>query len=118
MTRRQAMKDRLAKLFDSGVDAILCPLDPVVAFPHSQDLAPTERMIDVDGQSVPYMSLLTWIALATVLHNPAMAVPAGQSASGLPIGVQLIGHWHGEGRLFDLALALEEVRGGFNPPTR
>jgi amidase len=116
MVKRQEMKDRLAQFFGSGIDLILCPLGPVAAFKHSQDLSPTARMLDVDGASVPYMSLLTWIALATTLHNPAMAVPAGQTASGLPVGVQLVGPWHREDRLFDFASVLEDELGGFKPP--
>jgi amidase len=116
MTRRQALKDRMAAVFASGVDAILSPLGPVPAFPHTQDLPPTERTIDVDGRTVPYMSLLTWIALATALHLPAMAVPAGRNGGGLPIGVQVIGPWHREDRLFDFAAVLEEDLGGFNAP--
>ena len=116
MTVRQAMKDKFAAMFDSGIAAVLCPLDPVVAFRHAQDLPPTERSIDVDGADVPYMSLLAWIALATALHNPAMAVPVGRNAEGLPIGVQLVGRWNGEDRLFDLAAALEDELGGFTAP--
>jgi amidase len=116
MTKRQAMKDKLAIFFDGGVDVILCPLGPVPAFKHSQDLPPTERTLEVDGATVPYMSLLTWIALATALHLPAMAIPAGQNTAGIPIGVQMIGPWHSEDRLFDFAYALEEDLGGFKPP--
>src|SRR5580704_7408658 len=101
LSQRQAMKDKLATFFDSGVDAILCPLGPIPAFEHSQLLPQLARTLDVDGATVPYMSLLAWIALATALHLPAMAVPVGQNAKGLPIGVQLIGPWHGEDRLFD-----------------
>jgi amidase len=116
MARRQTMKDGMADFFGSGVDAILCPLGPVPAFRHSQALPPTERTIEVDSVTVPYMTLLTWIALASALHMPAMAVPAGQNAMGLPIGVQLVGAWNCEDRLFDFAHVLEEELGGFKPP--
>ncbi len=116
MTTRQAMKDKLAALFDSEIDAILCPLDSIVAFAHAQNLPPMARSIEVDAESVPYMSLMTWIALATALHNPAVAAPAGQNKNGLPIGVQLVGRWHGEDDLFDLAMTLEEELGGFSAP--
>jgi amidase len=91
MARRKALKEMLAEFFAGDIDAILCPISPVPAFEHSQSLPPLERTFDVDGAVVPYMTMLTWISLATALHAPAMAVPAGQSVSGLPIGVQLIG---------------------------
>jgi amidase len=58
--------------------------------------------------------MLNWIALATALHGPALAVPAGRTKAGLPVGVQLIGP--SEDRLFDYAHVLEERLGGFSPP--
>ena len=73
------------------------------------------RSITVNGKPVPYMSMLNWIALATSLHAPALAVPAGQ-ADGLPVGVQLVGPEGSEDRLFALAAALEDAMGGFSPP--
>jgi amidase len=113
---RQKQKDALAAFFAQGWDAILMPISPVTAFQHNQEGAFAERVLDVDGHSVPYPSLLNWIALATTLNTPAIAVPAGQTKSGLPIGVQLVGPWHGEDRLFDLAGGIEQELGGFSPP--
>lgn len=113
---RQKQRNALTSLFDDGYDAILMPITPVVAFPHNQQGSFADRLIAVDGQSVPYGSLLNWIALATSLHLPALAVQAGQTAAGLPVGVQLVGRLHGEDRLFDLAAALESELGGFRPP--
>jgi amidase len=60
--------------------------------------------------------MLGWIALATALHLPALAVPAGRSGNGMPVGVQIVGPLNGEARLFDLAGAVEEGSGGFTPP--
>ena len=71
ISRRKALKDRLAEFFAKDIDAILCPIAPVPAFEHLQKLPPLERTLDVDGTTVPYMSMLTWIALATALHAPA-----------------------------------------------
>ncbi|HTO41382.1 MAG TPA: amidase family protein, partial [Rhizomicrobium sp.] len=113
---RQKQRDALTSLFDEGYDAILMPITPVVAFPHTQQGSFNDRVIEVDGQSVPYGSLLNWIALATSLHLPALAVQAGQNSAGLPVGVQLVGRLHGEDRLFDLAAVLESELGGFRPP--
>jgi Asp-tRNA(Asn)/Glu-tRNA(Gln) amidotransferase A subunit family amidase len=67
--------------------------------------------------TVPYITMLCWISLATAMHGPALAVPAGRTDSGLPTGVQLVGPCHGEDRLFDLAAAIEEGLGGFRPPS-
>jgi amidase len=60
--------------------------------------------------------MLDWIAFATALHLPATTVPAGPSASGLPIGVQLIGPPGGDGRTLSIAQAIDENVRGFVPP--
>ncbi|MBW8483706.1 amidase [Actinomadura sp. PM05-2] len=46
-----------------------------------------------------------------VLGWPGMSVPAGLSASGLPIGAQLLGHDSDEATLISLAAQLEAVEG-------
>jgi amidase len=114
MTKRQAMKDTLAAFHASGWDIILSPISPVPAFPHDHSQPQMARALDMDGTKIPYMTMLNWIALATALHGPALAVPAGRTKAGLPVGVQLIGP--SEDRLFDYAHVLEERLGGFNPP--
>jgi amidase len=112
---RQKLQDRMAEFF-RDYDAILMPVAPVVAFPHDQSEPFFARKLAVDGDSVSYMTMLCWIALATVLHLPALAFPAGPNAAGLPVGAQLVGPLHGEDRLFDLAVAAEEALGPFPPP--
>jgi amidase len=114
--RRQKQKDSLAKFFEDTADVILMPISPVTAFAHMQDGTFSDRKLDVDGQAAPYSSLLWWIALATSLHAPALAIQAGRIASGMPVGVQLVGRWNGESRLFDVGEALEEQTGGFEAP--
>ena len=92
------------------------PVAPVVAFPHDHSEPFLGRRLQVDGETVSYMSMLCWIALATVLHSPAIAMSAGPNTWGLPVGVQLVGPVNGEDRLLDLAAAAEEVLGGFQAP--
>jgi len=112
---RAAQKDRM-EIFFADCDAILMPITPVPAFPHDHSDPINARMLAMDGAHIPYMSALDWIALATSLHLPALAIQAGQTEDGLPVGVQLVGPEGGEDRLFDLAAAAEEVLGGFAPP--
>ena len=116
MAKRQMLKDRLAEFFGESWDMIVMPISMVPSFKHLQEPGFNERVLDVDGQTVPYMNLLNWISPATALHAPALAVQAGQTSQGLPVGVQLVGPWNGEDRLFDFAAAVEEGLGGFRPP--
>jgi amidase len=60
--------------------------------------------------------MLNWISLATALHLPATAIPAGATAFGLPVGVQLIGPLNSDGRMLALAQAIEENVRGFTAP--
>jgi len=114
--RRTGLKDALKGFFSDGWDAILMPISPVTAFRHIHEPGFNERTLDVDGKAVPYSSMLNWIAPATALHAPALAVPAGRTSSGLPVGVQIVGAWHTEDRLFDIGAAIEDALGGFTPP--
>lgn len=43
--------------------------------------------------------------------HPAMSVPAGLTADGLPVGLQLVGGWHAEAALLDAAAAVESALG-------
>ena len=112
---RQALKDRMAEFFKS-CDAILMPIAPVTAFKHDHSEPFNARGLEMDGGTIPYVTMLGWIALATALHLPSVAVPAGRTKAGMPVGVQIVGPLNGEARLFDFAGAVEESLGGFSPP--
>jgi len=49
--------------------------------------------------------------MASVTGHPALAVPAGFSASGLPFGLQLVGRYFDEATLFRIAAAFEAAAG-------
>lgn len=44
--------------------------------------------------------------------NPALTVPAGTGAHGLPVGLQLIGRHFEEERIYQAAFAFEGAQGG------
>ena len=114
---RARLRHEVAGVF-SRFDAILAPITPIVAFPHDHRPFGKRRLVSSDGKAMPYTSMLNWISLATALHLPATAIPAGPAASGLPVGVQLIGPLNGDARMLALAQAIEEnVRGFIAPET-
>jgi aspartyl-tRNA(Asn)/glutamyl-tRNA(Gln) amidotransferase subunit A len=43
--------------------------------------------------------------------HPALSLPCGTSVDGLPIGLQLVGRWHEDTYLLDVARRLEEIIG-------
>jgi amidase len=47
----------------------------------------------------------------TFMSNPAISVPAGFTASGLPVGVQIVGPHRGDWSVLQLAHAFEQATG-------
>ena len=58
-----------------------------------------------------YIDWLRFSFLATTTSLPAISVPAGFTASGMPVGIQLIGPPRGEARLLAVARAVEDAVG-------
>jgi Asp-tRNA(Asn)/Glu-tRNA(Gln) amidotransferase A subunit family amidase len=92
------------------VPVLLAPVSSVSAFAHRQRRYAT-RSKEI-GQFQAMMSA-TWVNL---LGLPAIALPFGLDADGLPVGVQLVGRPFEEELLLDLAVELEKVRGRFPAP--
>ncbi|MEU3600822.1 amidase [Streptomyces sp. NPDC006798] len=104
--------------FFAEFDAVVCPVMPTPAFPHTHHPGPMERMIDIDGAEYPYFDQLVWAGTATMPGLPATAVPAGRSPEGLPVGAQIIGPMFEDRTPLMLAELLEREMGGFRPPER
>ena len=100
--KAQKVRRRIADDFDQAfqtVDALLTPTAPSAAF------ALGDRNAD------PVAMYLNDVFTVTVnlAGLPAISVPAGLDADGLPLGLQLIGRALDEGSLFSLAGALERA---------
>ena len=81
--------------------AILLPTAPQAAFSHA-DRAPANQA--------------DFTCLASVAGLPAISIPAGQIADGLPIGVQIIGAAGNEAGLFTLARTLDSQLNAYRAP--
>ena len=97
-------------------DVLIAPVACVTAFPHDHAPFSNRRLALSDGRAIDYGAMLNWISMATACGLPATAFPAGPSASGLPVGVQIIGPRGGDARVLSVAQAIEEALGGFVPP--
>ncbi len=102
---RTLMRRRLAALF-AEVDAIAWPTIPAVAPPLESPLVELPS-----GTLTADQANVRGAALANLTGIPAISVPVGLSADGLPIALQLQGAWGRDGLLLDAAEALERANG-------
>ena len=98
------------ELFES-VDCVLAPVSPVEPFPHATEIPYGKRTLSVNGEELPYGNQLFWAGLATMPLLPALAMPAGRTPGGLPIGMQLIGPAHSDHRLLSMGEEITSVLG-------
>lgn len=104
LTRRREIEFELANLF-GRVDVVLTPMSAMPAFA-AEGPMPTE----VAGQKVPRGGAVPFAMLANLYGLPACSVPAGRSASGLPIALQIVGPRHADHVVLRLARILEQAR--------
>jgi len=92
------------------VPLILSPVCGVPAFRHR------ERKWKTDSRPIGLFEAMMPVTPWNLLGMPAVTIPFGMSADGLPIGVQLIGRPYEEERILQVAARLEEARGAFPGP--
>lgn len=112
---RAQLRDQALAAF-KRFDLILAPVTAVTAFPHDHRPFQQRELKLSTGKAIIYTCMLNWIALATACHLPATCVPAGLTAAGLPVGVQLIGPPGADALTLAAAEAFEVVRGFVKPP--
>jgi amidase len=84
------LRRRWAKLFER-FDVVLAPPFGVAAFPHDNTDDWSKRSLTINGHETPYGQQTGWPGVATYPGLPATVAPLGKTASGLPVGVQIIG---------------------------
>jgi amidase len=112
---RQSMRRRWADWF-RDYDALLCPVMPMVAFPHNHHGTINDRVVTINGQPRNQADTLAWTGLIGVVYLPSTVVPVGRTAGGLPIGVQIVGPYLEDRTALFLAARLAELAGGYEPP--
>jgi aspartyl-tRNA(Asn)/glutamyl-tRNA(Gln) amidotransferase subunit A len=90
-----------------GIDAIVTPTSPTVAFPIGDKAADPLAMYACDLLTIP----------SCLAGLPGLSIPCGLS-EGLPVGLQLIGPQFGENGLFRIGHALEQAIGFDTVPER
>ncbi|MYC34912.1 MAG: Asp-tRNA(Asn)/Glu-tRNA(Gln) amidotransferase subunit GatA [Chloroflexi bacterium] len=94
---RTLIREDFTRAFE-GVDALVAPVSPIVAFPIGERTDDPVRMYLVDVYTLP----------VNIAGLPAMSVPCGFS-DGLPVGLQLIGPHLAESRLLNIAHAYQQA---------
>lgn len=97
---RTTLINQFNRLFET-YDYLIMPTAPTPAFGIGENSNDPVKMYLADVMTVP----------ASLAGLPAMSVPAGQSESGLPIGVQIIGKARDDAGVIALAAQMEDVHG-------
>jgi amidase len=104
--------------FFTRFDVLLAPVAATAAFPHDHNPNRDERVVNVNGRSVPYAEQLFFAGLASLSYLPATAAPIGLTAEGLPAGLQIIGPEGEDPTTIEFARLLAAEIGGFVPPPK
>jgi len=95
-------------------DALICPSAIMTPFPAEW------RRVEQLGNHA-FESYIDWISITftlTLTACPIVAIPCGFTASGMPVGLQILGRPRGEAALLRIAAWCEEVLGAYGKTPR
>ena len=101
---RGMLYERVCRFFES-YDLLLCPA--AIVPPFDVDVRYVE---EVDG--VKFDNYVAWIGITfalTLTACPVLAVPAGFTASGLPVGLQVVGPQHADVAVLQAVAVIEDA---------
>lgn len=108
-----ALRDRLRGALlrqMENVPVLMLPACGVAAFEHRQ------RRYHTATKDIGLFEAMMPATLFNLVGFPAMVIPFGLDADGLPVGIQLVAAPYQEELLLELAIRLEEARGPFPAP--
>ena len=91
--------------FMGGYDLFLTPTLPCAAFDAGQDFPET-----IAGRPMTYLGWTAFTYPFNLTGQPAATVPAGFTADGLPVGLQIVGRFHDDVTVLQAAKAFESAR--------
>ena len=91
--------------FFERYEFLVLPTAQVLPFPVEQ-----QWVQEIDGRPMAdYLEWMTSCWLITVTGHPAVSVPCGFSAEGLPVGVQIVGRYRDDFGVLQLAYAFQQA---------
>jgi aspartyl-tRNA(Asn)/glutamyl-tRNA(Gln) amidotransferase subunit A len=68
--------------------------------------------ITINGEDAGDMrqSLVSYLNLFDLTGHPAVSIPCGFTATGFPVGLQIVGRWYQDAAVLRAAVAFETVR--------
>jgi amidase len=105
--RRHGELFQRVRTFMERYDALVTPVSQVPPFPVEQPYVTA-----ING--VPMANYIEWMRSCyyiTVTGLPAIAVPAGFTTTGLPVGLQIVGRYRDERSVLELAYGYEQATG-------
>jgi amidase len=100
----------------SAFDVLLCPVMPMPAFLHDTGVPFAERTTLINGEPRAHMDCTAWTGLVGVAYLPSTVIPVGRTASGLPVGMQVVGPSLEDRTCLRAARLLSEVIGEWQAP--
>ena len=104
--QRGAMFTRMRQFFET-YDLLVCPTTIVPPFP-------IEQRYVAECEGVKFDSYVDWLMIVhaiTLCACPAISIPCGFTASGMPVGMQIVAPGRGEARLLAGAKLMEDILG-------
>jgi amidase len=106
MARQSGIMERM-RAFQEKYEFMLCAVNQVPPFAATLDWPKEVGGVKM-GHYIEWMKSAYWI---TVTHRPAISVPAGFTAAGLPVGIQIVGRYRADFEVLQLAHAFEQATG-------
>ena len=113
--RRAGMTAAWQKFFDT-YDIFLCPAAASAACPHDHAGQRADRTIVVNGKPEPAVDQLFWAGYSGLCYLPSTVAPAGFTAAGLPVGLQIVAAHLADRTAIHFARLMRDTIGGFLPP--
>jgi aspartyl-tRNA(Asn)/glutamyl-tRNA(Gln) amidotransferase subunit A len=103
--------DRIRASIEEQLDRFDLVASPTLAVSAFKAGGPLDTVTEIDGREVdPWWGYFPFTFPINMAGLPAVSIPAGFSADGLPIGLQLVGRRGAEETLVTAAAALERAR--------